>query len=75
VASNGEKVSIKMGDYEIATMDMKLDLNLTSTNCYISIEDMAVYNATSAAAIPDKIDLVFCIEILQQILLSLIMPL
>ncbi|MGB4415450.1 MAG: DUF4466 family protein [Paludibacter sp.] len=59
VASNGEKVSIKMGDYEIATMDMKLDLNLTSTNCYISIEDMAVYNATSAAAIPNKIDLVF----------------
>lgn len=59
VASNGEQVSIKMGEYKIAAMDMKLDLNLTSANCYISIEDMAVYNATAAAAIPDKIDLVF----------------
>lgn len=58
-ASNGEKVSYQMGPYKIAEMDMILDLALTAAACYISVEDMAVYNATEAAAIPDKIDLVY----------------
>lgn len=59
IASNGDHVSIQMGEYAIAAMDMKLDLSISSANCYISIEDMAVYNATAAAGIPDKIDLVY----------------
>lgn len=58
-ASNGERVSYKMGPYEVAKMDMTLDLTVSASNCYISIENMAVYNATDAAAIPDKIDLVY----------------
>lgn len=59
VASNGETVSMEMGEYQIASMDMKLDLALTTTKCYISIEDLAVYDAATAETIPDKIDLVF----------------
>jgi hypothetical protein len=59
VASNGDRVSIQMGEYTIAAMDMKLDLTISAAKCYISIEDMAVYNAAEAAAIPDKIDLVY----------------
>jgi hypothetical protein len=60
VASNGETVSYSMGPYTIANMDMKLDLVATDgANCYISIADMAVYNAATAATIPAKIDLVY----------------
>ena len=58
-ATNGETVSMNMGPYDIATMDMKLDLSLSAANCYISIEDMAVYNAAQAAEHPEKIDLVY----------------
>lgn len=59
-ASNGQKVSYKMGPYKVAKMDMKLDLALSNNNnCYISVEDMAVYNAADAAAKADKIDLVY----------------
>ncbi len=58
-ATNGETVSMSMGPYDIATMDMKLDLSLSAANCYISIEDMAVYNAAQAAEHPEKIDLVY----------------
>jgi hypothetical protein len=43
-------------------MDMKLDITLTSANRYISIEDMTVYNATEAAAHPEKIDLVYLFQ-------------
>ncbi|MDR3217532.1 MAG: DUF4466 family protein [Dysgonamonadaceae bacterium] len=58
-ASTGEKVSYNMGPYTISKMDMALDLSLSRANCYISIEDMAVYNAQQAAEIPEKIDLVY----------------
>lgn len=58
-ASNGETVSYKMGPYQIAEMDMVLDLTISGANCYISIEDMAVYNAATAATIPNKIDLIY----------------
>lgn len=41
-------------------MSIKKNLTVSNgTNAFISIEDMAIYNATSAAAIPDKIDLVY----------------
>ncbi|MDR1335401.1 MAG: DUF4466 family protein [Tannerella sp.] len=58
-ASNGERVSYPMGPYAVSAMDMALDLALTAANCYISIEDMAVYNAAAAASVAGKIDLVY----------------
>jgi hypothetical protein len=60
IASNGETVTYSMGPYTISNMDMKLDL-VASDNIlmYISIADMAVYNAATAATIPSKIDLVY----------------
>jgi hypothetical protein len=59
-ASNGETVSYKMGPYDIAKMDMILDLVVTDgTNCFISIADLAVYDATAAAVNPGKIDLMY----------------
>lgn len=59
-SSNGETVSYEMGPYTIAKMDMKLNLTPTNNNkCYLSIADLALYNAAEAAANPDKIDLVY----------------
>lgn len=57
--SNGQRASHTMGPYKVSQMDMALDLTLTRANCYISIEDMAVYNASEAALHPEKIDLVY----------------
>lgn len=59
-ASNGKTVTYNMGPYAVTKMDMKLDLVLTdNANCYLSIADMAVYNAANAAANAAKIDLVY----------------
>jgi len=59
-SSTGETVSYKMGPYTIASMDMALNLEVKNeAECYISIEDMAVYTATDAASKADKIDLVY----------------
>lgn len=59
-ASNGETVSYKMGPYKIAKMDMVRNLNVSNGDkCYISIADMAVYDAAGAAANAGKIDLVY----------------
>jgi hypothetical protein len=59
-ASNGKTVSYSMGPYQIAEMDMVLDLPVKdSSAAYISIEDMAVYGPTAAAANAAKIDLVY----------------
>ena len=59
-SSNGETVSYKMGPYTIAKMDMKKNINLTDGGLmYISIADMAAYNATDAAAKAGSIDLVY----------------
>jgi hypothetical protein len=58
--SNGKTVSKEMGPYTIASMDMTLDSIVTdNTDMYISISDMAIYNAAQAAANPEKIDLVY----------------
>jgi hypothetical protein len=58
--SNGETVSYNMGPYTISNMDMKLNIAVTDNDlCYLSIEDMAVYNAANAATIAAKIDLVY----------------
>lgn len=58
-ASTGETVSYKMGPYTIAQMAMAKNLTLTKANCYISIGDMSIMNADSAAKYPDKVDLVY----------------
>jgi hypothetical protein len=58
--SNGTTVSYQMGPYKISNMDMVLDQPASDNNAmYISIADMAIYNAAQAAANPDKIDLVY----------------
>jgi len=49
-----------MGPYAVTKMDMKLDLVATDNKaCYISIADMAIYDAATAVANADKIDLVY----------------
>jgi hypothetical protein len=59
-SSNGQTATYKMGPYSIAKMDMALDLNLSNNNnCFVSIENLAVYNAADAALNADKIDLVY----------------
>lgn len=59
-ASTGETVTYKMGPYTVGKVDMKLDLLMSdNNNMYLSIADMAVYNAADAAANPAKIDLVY----------------
>ena len=59
-ASTGEKVEYKMGPYQIAKMDMQLDMKLEDGgNCFLSIEDMKAYNESEAKQNADKIDLVY----------------
>ena len=59
-SSDGETVSYKMGPYTIATMDMVRNLSVKDgAACYISIADMMVYDATTAAANAGKVDLVY----------------
>lgn len=59
-ASTGETVSYKMGPYTIGKVDMKLDLVLSDNNkMFLSIADMAAYNATEAASNSSNIDLVY----------------
>lgn len=64
-ANNGETVTYHMGPYTVAMMDMKLDVVASDNNLsYLSIADMAVYNAATAATIPDKIDLVYLYRVI-----------
>jgi hypothetical protein len=59
-SSDGKTASYKMGPYSISKMSIKRNLAVSNgVNAYISIEDMAVYNAAAAAATPGKIDLVY----------------
>ncbi|THU34280.1 DUF4466 domain-containing protein [Niastella caeni] len=59
-SSNGQTVSYKMGPYTIAKMDMKKNILVSDGNlAYISIADMAAYNATDAASKAGIIDLVY----------------
>jgi len=59
-SSDGKTASYKMGPYTISKMSIKRNLAVSNgVNAYISIEDMAVYNAAAAAAAPGKIDLVY----------------
>lgn len=59
-SSNGETVSYSMGPYNIAKMDMALDIPVKDAeNCFISIADMKAYNAADATANAARIDLVY----------------
>lgn len=59
-SSNGETVTYNMGPFDVAKMDMKLDLVVKDAgNCFISIADMAVYNAADAATKAASIDMVY----------------
>ena len=67
-ASNGQTVTYNMGPYKIAEMDMVLDLDVKdSSAAYISIEDLAVYNPTQAAANAAKIDLVYLYRVIPNV--------
>jgi hypothetical protein len=59
-SSDGKTASYKMGPYTISRMSIRRNLAVSNgVNAFISIEDMAVYNAAAAAAAPGKIDLVY----------------
>jgi len=59
-SSDGKTASYKMGPYSISKMSIKRNLAVSNgVNAFISIEDMAVYNAAAAAPIAGKIDLVY----------------
>jgi len=63
-SSDGKTASYKMGPYTISKMSIKRNLAVSNgVNAYISIEDMAVYNAAAAAAAPGKIDLVYLFRV------------
>jgi len=59
-SSDGKKATFKMGPYAISKMSIMKNLAVSNgANAFISIEDMAVYNATAAATNAGKIDLVY----------------
>jgi len=59
-SSDGKKATYKMGPYAISKMSIVKNLAVSNgANAFISIEDMAVYNATAAATNAGKIDLVY----------------
>jgi len=59
-SSNGKTATYKMGPYTISKMDIRRTLAVSNNNnAYISIEDMAVYNSTTAVLNAAKIDLVY----------------
>ena len=59
-SSDGKTATYKMGPYAISKMSITKNLAVSNgANAFISIEDMAVYNAASAATNAGKIDLVY----------------
>ncbi|MEY3945419.1 MAG: hypothetical protein RJB03_125 [Bacteroidota bacterium] len=59
-SSDGKTATYKMGPFAVSKMSIRKNLAVSNAaNAYISIEDMAVYNASAAAANPGKIDLVY----------------
>lgn len=59
-SSDGKTVSYNLGPYTIARMDMVRNLTVSDgAAMYLSVADTTVYNATTAAANPGKIDLVY----------------
>ena len=59
-SSDGKTATYKMGPYAISKMAIKKNLAVSNgVNAFISIEGMAVYNATAAATNAGKVDLVY----------------
>jgi hypothetical protein len=59
-SSDGATVSYSLGPYTISKMDIIRNLTVSdNNNMYVSVSDMAVYNAANAAANPAKVDLVY----------------
>ncbi|MBE8719281.1 DUF4466 family protein [Sphingobacterium pedocola] len=59
-SSNGQTATYEMGPYRIRRMEIASNLPVSNGNrCYISVEDMTVYNEIEAAAIPEKIDVLY----------------
>lgn len=59
-ASDGSRVTFNLGPYQISKMDIVRNLAVSNNvNSYISISNLAIYNATAAAANADKVDLVY----------------
>lgn len=59
-SSDNNTVSYKLGPYTIAKMDMVTNLTVSNADqMYISIQDMRIYNAATAATNAAKIDLVY----------------
>ncbi len=67
-SSTGETVTYNMGPYDIAKMDMVLDLDVVdATKAFISLEDLKVYTAAEAAQNAGKIDLVYLYRVIPNI--------
>ena len=59
-SSNGETATFNMGPYTVAKMTMKRLIPVSDNDLmYISLADMTAYDAATAAANPEKIDLVY----------------
>ena len=59
-SSDGATVSYSMGPYTISKMDIVRNLTVSDNNAmYVSVSDMTVYNAATAAANAAKVDLVY----------------
>jgi len=59
-SSDGKTATYQMGPYTISKMSIKKNMAVSNNNlAYISVENMAVYNSTDAAANAGKIDLVY----------------
>lgn len=59
-SSNGQTVSYKMGPYKIRKLEIVNGIILSNTaKKYISIENMAAYTEAEAAAVADKIDVIY----------------
>jgi hypothetical protein len=59
-SSNGQTATFNLGPYNISKIDMVRNLAVSNNNnAYISIENLAVYNSTNAAANAGKIDIVY----------------
>lgn len=59
-SSDGGTATYKLGPYNVSKMDMKRTIAISNnSSSYISIEDMAVYTAATAAPVAGKIDLVY----------------
>lgn len=59
LASTGETVSYDIGPCRVREMDMKLDMKLTPSKCYFSLDKMEAYTAAQAEFLEVPIDFVW----------------